>query len=406
MAYDAALLIVSAALEKGPDRKSVQAFLAEQKRKELQAAHKELTDGATGELVFRENRFADRDIFVAKVEHGRYKASFTQLATVKEPYVYAELPERIASGVVIDLAGTPYHVVDVVFMGLDVLRINNVNTKDMKFEAEFFLWYKWRGRSVDPAQIEPVNGTGDIKLTPLKESTKNGIRYRSFRGKATFMANFDFSDFPFDHQSLEMSFANKVKNSTHIFIAPDSRHMTGQPVHGMPLEWTYLQKKNNTGLVHYDSTFGDPDYRMGTGYKSRILFSSITFRVDVKRVVIGFIFTIMVPLTVILIAAFFVISAPIEELKGRMPLSLTALLTVVLSRMALASQIPSVGYLMRSDLFFLAAFVYVMGMISVLSGIIWLMAKKKDAQARLLHKFFVYGASPLVLLFYILAFVL
>ncbi len=406
MAFDAAMLLTTAIAEKGTDRKLVHEYLLEQKRKDLQAKRKDLLVGATAELVFGEGRFADRDLFVAKVEHGRYKVAFTQLATVKEPYVIAQLPERIANGSVIDLAGTPYHVVDVIFMGLDILKLNSVNTKDMRFEVEFFMWYKWASKAVDPSQIDAVNGAGDLKTTLLKERTKKGVTYRALRCKGTFNTQMDFSQFPFDRQGLEMSFVNKVKHSAHLFIVPDTRHMTHDPLKGLPLDWTFIQKKNYTGLLRYDSTFGDPDYRMGAGYKSRILFSTIGFRLDVQRVPTGFAFTMFVPLVVILVASFFVISAPIEELKGRLPLGLTALLTVVLSRMALASQTPSVAYIMRSDYFYLTAFLYVMGLIAVLSGVIWLMAKKNDKGARLLHKFFVMGVSPLVAVVLLLQFIL
>lgn len=396
MAYDAAILLSEAARAKGTDRKAIHEYLTAQKRKDLQAKKTNPVVGGTGELVFTDNRFMDRDLYVANIEHGRYKMAYVQMATVKEPYVIKQLPERIAAGSVIELAGVPYHLVDVVFVGLDVLRINQINGKDMKFEAEFFMWYKWMGKNVDVSQIEPTNGSGDLKVMLLKENMKSAKKYRAFRMKSTFNVLMDFADFPWDTQYLEMSFANKSKNNTHILLVPDSRHMTSNELKAMPMDWKFKKKHNYTGLVQYDSTFGDPDYRMGIGYKSRVLFSSLNFQVDVVRVIVGYIFTMFMPIIVILGAAFLVVSAPVEELKGRMPLAMTALLTVVLSRMGLASQIPAVGYMMKADHLFILAFFYVISIIIVISLIIWLMSKKNDTLARKIHMWFVKVVSPMV----------
>jgi hypothetical protein len=41
-----------------------------------------------------------------------------------------------------------------------------------------------------------------------------------------------------------------------------------------PPEWTFISKKNATGLYRFASTFGDPDYREGANYKSKIYFAS------------------------------------------------------------------------------------------------------------------------------------
>ena len=83
------------------------------------------------------------------MKDGRYKVAFTQLSLPREEYVLKELYERVKKGYVAVVDGRPYHLVDVIFTGVDIIKINDVDTRDMAWDADLFLWFKWSGDRIE-----------------------------------------------------------------------------------------------------------------------------------------------------------------------------------------------------------------------------------------------------------------
>ena len=110
-----------------------------------------------------ENRAIRRDVLVSVMKDGRFKTASVQLLRPREEYVLKELPERIKKGQVMLSDSIPYHLVDVVFVGVDVIRINDVNIKDMQWDVDVFMWFKWSGGRLDVKEIEKIGAVNAVK---------------------------------------------------------------------------------------------------------------------------------------------------------------------------------------------------------------------------------------------------
>lgn len=307
-----------------------------------------------------------RDVYVSVMKDGRFKTAPVQLLIPHEEYVLKEMGERIGKGQVTLVDGTPYHVVDVISVGVDVIRINDVSIKDMQWDVDLFMWFKWAGGRLDVKDIEKITAINAVKeqSTIFKEDLSHSTKYRAYRKRLTLTAPYDLSNFPFDSQTLPLEVAHTNKNSTHVMLVPDTRHMETVPVKDIkPQEWTYTGRSVFSDLYRYDSTFGDPDYRMGTGYKSPIYFSTVNLEIGIKRILKPYLFTFFLPLLIILGIILIILWVPLDQFAPRINATISGLIGVLVYHMSQKNSFPKVGYTMSADYYFLVAYAFVVSMI-------------------------------------------
>ena len=355
---DAVELFASAVEHEAVNREKIRAYFAS-------LTWQTSIPGITGNLFFnKDDRMMDRDVFVTEIKDGRFKVAYQQLTVPREPYVFAEKGERLAKSELIEVDGTLYHLVNVVFVGLDFFRINDVNIQKMTFDAEFYLWFKWMNEKINVDQIDILNvfsGTRSL----LKEKMGTPVKYRAFRVKGSYTNAFDLRNFPFDTQALPIILGHKTMNSTHVLLVVDSKHMTHNPVTEIfPQEWSYQGKEFDAGLHRFDSTFGDSDYRIGKGYKSKIYFSTATIGLNLKRIIFPYLFNVFLPLLVILLITVCIFRIPVEQFALRFNLSMSSLLSALVYHMTQKSALPRVGYLMALDYYFILAYVFILTLIA------------------------------------------
>lgn len=312
------------------------------------------------------NRAVRRDVLVSVMKDGRFKTASVQLLKPREEYVLKDLPDRVKKGYMMISDAIPFHIVDVVFVGVDVIKINDVNIKDMLWDVDVFMWFKWTGSRLDAKDIEKVGAVNAVKETSsiLKEDFSGATKYRAYRKRLTLGAPYDLSAFPFDAQTLPLSIAHLNKNSTHIMLVPDTRHMETTPIRDIkPEEWKYVGRNIFSDLYRYESTFGDPDYRLGTNYKSPIYFSTVNLEIGIKRILKPYLFTFFLPLAIILGIILLILWVPLDQFAPRINAAISGLVGILVYHMSQKNAFPKVGYTMIADYYFLAGYALVVAMI-------------------------------------------
>ncbi len=334
-----------------------------------------------------EVRAVERDVLVSVIKDGRYKVAFTQLTMPREEYVLKELRERVKKGYVTVVDGAPFHVVDVIFTGVDIVKINDVNTRDMSWDVDVFMWFKWNGDRLDPKELDKIGIINLIKeqSTLLKENLSSQTRYRAYRKRLTLGASYDLARFPFDSQRLPITIAHTNRNTTHVMLVPDSRHMDDAPIERInPQEWTFLEKSTYSDLYQYTSTFGDPDYRLGKGYKARIYFSTVNVEVLVKRILSPYLFTFFLPLVILLAIIMLILWVPLDQFTPRINASISGLVGLLVYHMSQKNSFPKVGYAVTADYYFIVAYVFIVVlMVNIISvQNLWSSGAKESAKKR------------------------
>lgn len=363
---------------------------ARDKTSEYIAAHEAKLRGEPAPVISdvpaAEQRVLLRDVFVSHIKDGRFKVASMQLLRPREEYVLRELEERMAKGYVMISDHQPYHLVDVVFVGVDVVRINDINIKDMQWDVDVFMWFKWAENRLDPKEIEKIGVINSVKEQSMlfKENLSGPIKYRVYRKRLTLTAPYDLSAFPFDEQVLPMSIAHINKNSTHVMLVVDSRHMDTSPINDIkPREWDYLGRNLYSDLYRYESTFGDPDYRLGAGYKSPVYFSTVNLEVGVRRMLKPYLYTFFLPLTILLSIILLVLWVPLEQFAPRINASISGLVGILVYHMSQKNAFPKVGYTMMADYYFLLGYAQV---VTLIICIIYTQSLMSDGQKELAKK--------------------
>jgi len=112
----------------------------------------------------------------------------------------------------------------VVYAGIDINKIYNLDTDKGTYTADFYLWFRFQGEFDDtgitfPDAVNPVT-LGEPFMT---DRSKENITVRSYRVIADFKSNaFDLSAYPFDRQVLRISLRHKDQPRTKLIYVPDA----------------------------------------------------------------------------------------------------------------------------------------------------------------------------------------
>jgi ABC-type branched-subunit amino acid transport system substrate-binding protein len=354
-AYDGLGMLAEAIRTKGADRTAIRDYLAG-----LNSATSAY-DGASGVLFFNKNGAMVRDTVMGVIMNGAFHACYQQLRLVTEQHTLNNLAEKIKAGEVISVDGVPFFLINVVYVGVEWYRVDQVNIKDLNFDAEFFLWLKWSG-DVDIENVQFLNelpGKGyriEMRRATVPADWHGGqdVKWISYRYKGTFLHSYDLHQFPFDRQELPLLLAHKSRNANKIQLVVDSGNIVDRPINEIyPQEWRYMGRKDYAATFRYASSFGNPTYRPG---EAQAPYSVYRSTLQVHRILFPYLVTLFLPLAILIFVSLLVLLIPKEQFSTRNSLVMSSLLGVLVYHMAQARALPQVGYLMKADLYFVVSY--------------------------------------------------
>jgi hypothetical protein len=137
------------------------------------------------------------------------------------------------------------------------------------------------------------------------------------------------------------------------------------------------------------SNFGDP---MFSGPASRSTYSVYETNIVIKRILFPYLVKLFMPLGIMIVISLFVFLVPRAQFDARMTITMTALLSILVFHLAQGESLPSVGYLMRADQFFMSTYLLMFALIAKTIVVNALNTKIDD-------KFLVWGERIFTLLF-------
>ncbi len=391
-AYDGLGLIAEAIRANGAERSAIRDYLAG-----LNSPTKTY-DGASGLLYFAKDGSTVRDTIMGTITGGAFHPCYEQLRVVTEKHTLSILPEKIKLGEVVVVDDTPFFLINVVYAGIEWYRIDQVNVKDLSFDAEFFLWLKWAG-DVDIENVQFLNevpGKGyriEMRRTTVPAGWHGGqdIKWISYRIKGTFLHPYDLHQFPFDRQEIPLLLAHKNRNANKIQIVADEANIVDRPIEAVyPQEWRYIGRRDFSTTFRYASAFGNPTYQPGEGQAPYSVYRS-TMRIH--RLLFPYLVTLFLPLAILIFVSLLSLLIPKEQFSTRNSLVMSSLLGVLVYHMAQARALPQVGYLMKADLYFVVAYFLIAILVLGINIVNLLVAHKHEEKAstldRRLKEFFV-----------------
>ncbi len=110
---------------------------------------------------------------------------------------------------------------NVVYTGIDVANISNLDTKNLSYTMDFYLWFRFQ-EDLEADNITFSNALQPVSLgEPLLEMTDNGITTRAYHVHGDFTSSFTFFRYPFDQQTLRLSFHHKTRPRNSLLYVRD-----------------------------------------------------------------------------------------------------------------------------------------------------------------------------------------
>lgn len=433
--YEALELLAAAASAGAVDPDGVAAALSG--HRDPQTA----VQGMTSLLYFDSDGVMQREPWFLSVHRGTLKPAFTQLRKVVDPRelwratrAEPESPEEevteaaprrrrtsrsrrrraAAAGVseepeelftltetrTVKIGDDAYHLTSVVYAGIDFYRVNAIDVGEQTFDVEMFVWFLWQG-DVDIDRIGFLNQiyTEEGVWEVLREDVEGTTKYICYKIKARFLTPFDLRDFPFDAQSLPMRLSHDTLDANNLVIVVDHDGLSQEPVRDIfPEEWTWQGRSDHSMVYEPGTTFGDPAFE---GPASRSAFSVYQTEIQLKRILFPYLITLFMPLGIMVLVSLFVEVIPPHQFEARLTLVMTALLSVVVFHLSQGEGLPNVGYLMRSDQYFMISYVLLFVLIAKSVVVNMLHERISPSLLRAAELLFAAMFIPMVILAYV-----
>ncbi|MBF0118374.1 MAG: ABC transporter substrate-binding protein [Desulfobacterales bacterium] len=171
-------------------------------------------EGISGKLFFDRNGNMKRQLNMGLYQNQILMPFFTQ-------YMPIEKSKGKTNEQVLSIDNQLLTDTQIIYAGFDLIEISNLNIKEQTYTLDFYLWFRFQGE-FDPENIYFTDAVVPINLgKPILEETAENIKTVTYRIKGNFRGNFNLKSYPFDSQSLQMRFYNKINNRAKLIYIPD-----------------------------------------------------------------------------------------------------------------------------------------------------------------------------------------
>jgi len=399
--YDAAAIAVAAIgkaiieIDVAQTRKNIRKQL--NSFRTIETAYK----GITGRIFFDAHGNVVKPFPIGVYSHGRLISAPTQLGAIVNPDMIIDLRKELEEGHIIPMDDRFLYRTMIVYTGIDINEISDINPINETFTADFYLWFRHKGY-LDYSQIEFLNAVEDLRLKddPLMEMTDTNIAYRAYRIKGNFKEVFNFRDYPFDSQTLSIRLRHKKYNRERLIFVTDDigmqRYSGKTPAERLK---KYLGLSNEapwhlqdilvfSDIGAADSTLGNPGMFHAKA-DTAISYSRFNVVTEIERNARSYVLKNLIPLFIVVLLGYIMLFVPPEgpPFVARMSLGVIALLTAVFLRLEAVSQLQNVGYLVALDYMYFAVYVLILSGIAITVAKHRALRKGKNIQAKRLDYF-------------------
>ncbi|MFE9676849.1 ABC transporter substrate-binding protein [Streptomyces sp. NPDC006259] len=311
--------------------------------------------GLYGRVYFDATRSLHQPVTLGLVREGRVVSAPVQL-TEYRPAEGLDVDEELAAGNAVRYRDKVLARQQVVHTGINVNRISALDTREGTFKADFFLWLRYTG-SDDASAVDFAN-LADDRFTlpePVRQSVKDGVKYRLYQIVTTFSAPLDFHRFPFDRQHLAIVVQNRTHPSSRVVYVVDRPLVTQDraealrsgrnvedSIDGLP-NWAVHDLALYTAAVGSTARLGDPDLTRG---QTGVHFAQYVADVTVDRDVGPFLVKNLLPLLLSVAVTYATLFFPRDPryTSTRVSLEVTAMLSAAVLLTNVTGSLPDIGY--------------------------------------------------------------
>lgn len=180
-----------------------------------------------------------RPILVGNFNGDNLVSALTQLSPIKESVQRSgstNYLEELQQGRMLFVNDRFMYKTNVVYTGLEIKEITDLDMKSNTFTMEFFLWFRYRG-TFNPEAVEFINADTPIELKdPIETLVANDLSFKLFKVKGKFTADHLETRRPYGSHVIGITFKHKTLNRNNALFVADILGMglqTGKTVMDM-----------------------------------------------------------------------------------------------------------------------------------------------------------------------------
>jgi len=178
-------------------------------------------NGVGGYLFFDDNGDVDKPYSICLYQKGQLLPAYFQYQQITN-INRKNLINDILDNKIYQISSKLMKKVKVVFTGIHIKDISEIDIINKKFKLNFELWFKYQGE-FDDSNIEFINSINNIKLEkPVKEIIEGKTIYKIYNINDFFKIDTDFSYYPFDKHILSIKIKHRNETSDKIIYVPYS----------------------------------------------------------------------------------------------------------------------------------------------------------------------------------------
>ncbi|MFP4391006.1 MAG: ABC transporter substrate-binding protein, partial [Desulfococcaceae bacterium] len=255
----------------GEDRTKLRNFLAGMRSAD------QAVEGVTGYNFFDERGDAQKPVLIGVYKNHNIVSALTQFQTVTNPAERhrLEAARRRERGVMKFDEQYMYRI-NVVYTGIEINEISELNFKDLTCHLDFHLWFRYQG-DIDVGRMIFLNAAEPVELGAPDRVAGDPITYRLYRVRGRFRMDFMPGRIDYGEHVAGISFRHPELDRNNLIYVKDvlgmGRHhaeaamvdkMRNQQVLSPATNWKIRNIRFFQDTVE-ENTLGDPDYLEASG---------------------------------------------------------------------------------------------------------------------------------------------
>jgi branched-chain amino acid transport system substrate-binding protein len=175
--------------------------------------------GVTGLTYFNKNGDTKSPLAVGYYSHQQLLPDYYQYQLASPKENKNSVVEDSLNGNLIIVENQIMEKTQIVYTGIDINRISNIDTEKGTCTADFYLWFKSKNESFNKDIISSDLAWPYELGDPIKVEHNNGTTLKAFRVKAVFFLDINYHNYPFLSIKLPIAIRHKtLKRNKLIFV--------------------------------------------------------------------------------------------------------------------------------------------------------------------------------------------
>ncbi len=259
----------------------------------------------------------------------------------------------------------PVDNIERVTVGMYINDIQAIDMRTHSYGVDFYLWFRWHNPDINPVDNFELMNTFDpeahveTRIYDDPQPQPDGSLYQIIRHQGLFSSKFPVAKYPFDSQILLVAVEDAEEGAEALQYVADKDGIKLNPeirLSGYKIGTPRLVIRDKP----YATAFGDlaePDVSA---------YSRADFIIPITRPALSGIFKAYIPVFLIILCATLALLLDPKHVEARVGLAITALLTLVAMQFTMLSSLPDVAYLTLIDQLYLASYLYILVVISMI----------------------------------------